>query len=95
MAAAWSMPVEFTPPRIAIVIDKKTYTRELITASGGFGICLPGTALAALTHAVGSESGRTVDKFAHYGLTPRSRSRAGPSLAGGGLRGLAGVPADP
>jgi hypothetical protein len=25
MAAAWSMPVEFTPPRIAIVIDKKTY----------------------------------------------------------------------
>jgi len=25
MAAAWSMPVEFTPPRIAIVIDKATY----------------------------------------------------------------------
>ena len=71
MAAAWSMPVEFTPPRIAIVIDKKTYTRELIAASGGFGVCLPGMALAALTHAVGSESGRAVDKFAHYGLAPR------------------------
>ncbi|MES2942046.1 MAG: flavin reductase family protein [Pseudomonadota bacterium] len=71
MAAAWSMPVEFTPPRIAIVIDKKTYTRELILASGGFGICLPGKTLASLTHAVGSESGRTVDKFAHYGLTAR------------------------
>ncbi|RYF38582.1 MAG: hypothetical protein EOO27_50575, partial [Comamonadaceae bacterium] len=27
MAAAWSMPVEFTPPRVAVVIDKKTYTR--------------------------------------------------------------------
>ncbi|MBX9613301.1 MAG: hypothetical protein K2X51_16915 [Burkholderiales bacterium] len=24
MAAAWSMPVEFTPPRIAVVIDKMT-----------------------------------------------------------------------
>jgi flavin reductase (DIM6/NTAB) family NADH-FMN oxidoreductase RutF len=47
MAAAWSMPVEFTPPRIAIVIDKKTFTRELIAASGAFAICLPGTALAA------------------------------------------------
>ena len=23
MAAAWSMPVEFEPPRIAIVVDKK------------------------------------------------------------------------
>ena len=22
MAAAWSMPVEFTPPRIAVVVDK-------------------------------------------------------------------------
>lgn len=71
MAAAWSMPVEFTPPRIAIVIDKKTYTRELMLASGGFGICLPGKTLASLTHAVGSESGRTVDKFAQYGLTAR------------------------
>lgn len=76
MAAAWSMPVEFEPPRIAIVIDKKTYTRELIMASGGFGICLPGSTLAALTHAVGSESGRAVDKFAKYGL----QTRIGPLL---------------
>ena len=51
MAAAWSMPVEFTPPRIAIVIDKRTFTRELVTASGAFGICLPGTALVDLTYA--------------------------------------------
>lgn len=71
MAAAWSMPVEFTPPRIAIVIDKKTYTRELVLASGAFGVCLPGTALADLTYAVGSESGRTVDKFARHALAAR------------------------
>lgn len=51
MAAAWSMPVEFTPPRIAIVIDKKTRTRELVAASGGFGICIPGSALVDLTYA--------------------------------------------
>lgn len=71
MAAAWSMPVEFTPPRIAIVIDKGTYTRELIQASGVFGVCIPGTALAKLTYAVGSESGRTVDKLAKHGLALR------------------------
>ena len=58
MAAAWSMPVEFTPPRIAVVIDKHTFTRELVMASGAFGICLPGMALADLTWAVGGESGR-------------------------------------
>lgn len=68
MAAAWSMPVEFTPPRIAVVIDKATFTRELIAASGVFAICLPGAALINLTHAVGSTSGRTIDKFSHFGI---------------------------
>jgi flavin reductase (DIM6/NTAB) family NADH-FMN oxidoreductase RutF len=57
MAAAWSMPVEFTPPRIAVVIDKKTFTRELVAASGVFGLCLPGIALAGLAYAVGGASG--------------------------------------
>lgn len=68
MAAAWSMPVEFTPPRIAVVIDKNTYTRELVIASGAFGICVPGSAMADLTYAVGSTSGRTLDKFARYDI---------------------------
>lgn len=68
MAAAWSMPVEFTPPRIAVVVDKKTHTRELLQASGRFAIGLPCAALADLTFAVGSESGREVDKFVRHGL---------------------------
>jgi len=68
MAAAWSMPVEFTPPRVAVVIDKRTFTRELVTASGAFGLCLPGAALVDLTYAVGGESGRDVDKFARHGI---------------------------
>lgn len=76
MAAAWSMPVEFTPPRIAVVIDKKTFTRELVAASGAFGLCVPGTALADLAYAVGSASGREVDKFARHGIA----SRLGPVL---------------
>lgn len=68
MAAAWSMPVEFTPPRIAVVIDKNTFTRELIAASGSFAICLPGRTLVDLTYAVGGTSGRTVDKFDQFGI---------------------------
>lgn len=76
MAAAWSMPVEFTPPRIAVVIDKRTFTRELAQAAGAFALCLPGTALAALTYAVGSTSGRDGDKFAAHAL----EARPGPVL---------------
>ncbi|MES2939533.1 MAG: flavin reductase family protein [Pseudomonadota bacterium] len=71
MAAAWSMPVEFTPPRIAVVIDKHTFTRELAAAGGGFGVCIPGMALAGLTYAVGSETGRDGDKFARHGIVAR------------------------
>ena len=68
MAAAWSMPVEFTPARIAVVIDKNTFTRELVAASGHFALCLPGTALVDLTYALGNTTGRTLDKFQHFGI---------------------------
>ncbi|MFY7856100.1 MAG: flavin reductase, partial [Rubrivivax sp.] len=30
MAAAWAMPLDFTPPKVAVVIDKATLTRELV-----------------------------------------------------------------
>jgi flavin reductase (DIM6/NTAB) family NADH-FMN oxidoreductase RutF len=71
MAAAWSMPVEFTPPRVAVVIDKRTFTRELVAASGRFALCLPGLVLADATFAAGSHSGREVDKFVRFGLAAR------------------------
>ena len=72
MAAAWSMPVEFVPPRIAVVIDKRTLTRELVLAGNGFALCIPGAGLADATYAVGNMSGRDQpDKFARYGLSER------------------------
>ncbi len=76
MAAAWSMPVEFTPPRVAVVIDKSTFTRELVAAGGGFALCVPGAALARATFQAGSCSGREGDKFVRLGL----RWRPGPVL---------------
>ena len=68
MAAAWSMPVEFTPPRIAVVLDKSTHTRELVLASGRFALNLPCRAQADLCFTVGSVSGSEADKFARYGI---------------------------
>jgi flavin reductase (DIM6/NTAB) family NADH-FMN oxidoreductase RutF len=68
MAAAWSMPVEFTPPRVAVVIDKSTFTRELVLASGCFALNIPCRAIAELTYTVGSTSGRDENKFARYGI---------------------------
>ena len=68
MAAAWSMPVEFTPPRMVVVIDKSTFTRGLVTASGHFSLSVPGRHQADLVYTLGSESGADGDKFARHGL---------------------------
>ena len=74
MAAAWSMPVEFTPPRVAVVIDKSTFTRELILGSGQFCLNIPCKLTADLTYTVGSVTGRpnadqAVDKLTRYGIS--------------------------
>jgi len=76
MAAAWSMPVEFTPPRIAVVIDKSTFSRGMIGASGTLALNIPCAAQADLTYAVGSASGRDEDKFARHAI----ETFAGPEL---------------
>ncbi|WP_293776714.1 flavin reductase family protein [uncultured Oxalicibacterium sp.] len=74
MAAAWAMPLDFKPGKVAIVIDKSTYTRGLLEASGEFALQVPTVALADLTETLGSSSGSALaqegsDKFAAYGLT--------------------------
>ncbi|WP_047197989.1 flavin reductase family protein [Caldimonas brevitalea] len=75
MAAAWSMPLDFQPPKVAVVIDKTTYTRELVEASGHFALNLPCRRLASVTLAVGNSSGRELagretpdDKFSSLNL---------------------------
>jgi len=73
MAAAWSMPVEFTPPRLSVVVDRKTFTRELIGASGVFAINVPCRSQADLVFTVGSVSGRDAepaggDKLNRFGI---------------------------
>lgn len=58
MAAAWNMPLDFDPPKVAIVIDKNTYTRELMVAAGTFAINVPCRAQAEMVVRVGNCSGR-------------------------------------
>ncbi|HYD33425.1 MAG TPA: flavin reductase family protein [Methylophilaceae bacterium] len=81
MAAAWNMALDFDPPKIAVVIDKKTFTRELIELSGHFAINVPCRAQAAMVVKVGSSSGReligkeTGDKFQAFDLPTMPASR--------------------
>lgn len=83
MAAAWNMPLDFDPPKVAVVIDKATYTRGLIEASGEFVLNVPTRAIAAQVLAAGKRSGRDGDKFEALGLPALPASRVAAPLVGG------------
>ena len=68
MAASWCMPVDFSPAKVAVVIDGTTLTRELINASGEFGLQFPMRKIARQTLDVGSVSGRDCNKFHQFDL---------------------------
>jgi flavin reductase (DIM6/NTAB) family NADH-FMN oxidoreductase RutF len=88
MSAASSMPLDFDPPKVAVVIDKNTLTRGLVEGSGEFVLNVPSSAQAALTVAVGSASGRDVDKFAAHGIRTLPASVVGAPLVDGCLAWL-------
>ena len=84
MAAAWAMPLDFDPPKVTVVIDKSTFTRTLIEASGTFALSVPCRALADATFAAGSLSGaQRADKFADCGLTAFAAQRIDAPLVDG------------
>ncbi|WP_431261469.1 flavin reductase family protein [Roseateles chitinivorans] len=68
MAAAWSCALDFQPPKVTVVLDKATRTRELVEASGFFVLQVPTAAQAGLTHRLGNRSlHQDPDKLAHAG----------------------------
>lgn len=83
MAASWAMPLDFDPPKAVVIIDRNTLTRELVDASGEFGLMIPSRALAAETVGVGSQSGRDIDKFAQFGLNTFAASKISAPLIEG------------
>jgi flavin reductase (DIM6/NTAB) family NADH-FMN oxidoreductase RutF len=86
MAAAWAMPLDFDPPKVVVVIDKSTYTRGLVEASGHFVLNVPCRDFADASFTVGSVSGRDMgdsDKFARYGLASFAGSVVGAPLLEG------------
>ncbi len=59
MAAAWACALDFTPPKLTVVLDKATRTRALLEAGGEHGrftVALPCVAQAALVTALGTTS---------------------------------------
>ncbi len=83
MAAAWIMPLDYAPPRIAAVISRDSFTRELVEESGELVVNVPAIGLARLTYLAGRANGREFDKPQILGASFAPAERVGAPLLEG------------
>jgi len=80
MVMSWHMMVEFEPPLIACIVSNRNYSFQALKATKECVINVPTVELAPTVVKCGNCSGRTVDKFAAFGLTPVPASSVEPPL---------------
>jgi flavin reductase (DIM6/NTAB) family NADH-FMN oxidoreductase RutF len=71
MTMGWYMMMEFTPSLIGCCISEANRSFELVRKSRQCVINIPSVDLAAEAVRIGNCSGRDIDKFAEFGLTPK------------------------
>jgi flavin reductase (DIM6/NTAB) family NADH-FMN oxidoreductase RutF len=70
MTMSWHMMVDFEPPILACVLSSHDYTFAIVRKTKECVINIPTVALAKKVVGCGNTSGRNVDKFKKFGLTP-------------------------
>ncbi len=71
MTMGWYMVMEFTPSLIGCCISAANHSFEMVRRSKQCVINVPTVDLAPKVVKIGNSSGRDVDKFAEFGLTPK------------------------
>ena len=69
MTMSWHTMMDFEPPLIGCVISARNHTFDLLMRSRECVINIPTADLANEVVGCGNTSGRSVDKFARFGLT--------------------------
>jgi flavin reductase (DIM6/NTAB) family NADH-FMN oxidoreductase RutF len=82
MTMSWHMMVEFEPPLVACVVSSANHSFAALRATKQCVIAIPPRKLAAKVVKVGNSSGRGIDKFKAFGLTPVPAARVAPPLIG-------------
>ena len=80
MTMSWHMMVEFTPPLVACIVSSANHSFAALRATGEAVIAIPARKLAAKVVKVGNSSGRDLDKFKAFGLTPLPAATVAPPL---------------
>ena len=69
MTMSWHTMMEFEPPLLGCVISGRNASFDTLKATRECVVNIPTLALAKQVVGIGNCSGRSVDKFAKYGLT--------------------------
>ncbi|MGQ9632477.1 MAG: flavin reductase family protein [bacterium] len=79
----WVMRCSVNPPMVAVGINRRAYSHELISRTGEFVLAYPNSDMGDVAHFCGTHSGRDVDKFERTGLVPvKSRFVKPPCIEG-------------
>jgi flavin reductase (DIM6/NTAB) family NADH-FMN oxidoreductase RutF len=70
MTMSWHMAMEFEPPLIGCVVHSLDYSFNALRATKECVISIPTVDLASKVVEIGNCSGKDVDKFSTFGLTP-------------------------
>jgi flavin reductase (DIM6/NTAB) family NADH-FMN oxidoreductase RutF len=80
MAMSWHTMLEFEPPLVGCVVSDRNFSYATLKATRECVIAIPTVEIAKQVVGCGNTSGRSVDKFSRFGLTPLPASRVGAPL---------------
>jgi flavin reductase (DIM6/NTAB) family NADH-FMN oxidoreductase RutF len=80
MTLSWLTMMDFEPPLVGMVLSNRNYSFAALKATKQCVINIPTAELAAKVVGCGNTTGRKVDKFAAFGLTPVPSRRVEPPL---------------
>jgi len=75
MTMSWHTMIDFEPPIVGCVISNRDYTFNILKATKECVINIPTVELAKKVVACGNTSGRKIDKFEAFHLTPMPASQ--------------------
>lgn len=80
MTLSWHTMMDFEPPIVGCIISNRNYSFGILKATKECVINIPTSDLAATAVACGNTSGRIIDKFTAFHLTPVPASCVAPPL---------------
>src|SRR5574340_676694 len=80
MPMSWHMMIDFEPPLVGCVVSNRDYIYDILRKTKECVINIPTVELAKQVTGCGNTSGRNIDKFRKFGLTPSTASQVSAPL---------------